>query len=168
MVIFWAAGPNGLVVQDCLWPVTQTLAPDPAWIDEKTKEYEKQTQYPSDGPDGVFSSYLGGLAANLLMLMSARPELVEKAGRTGKVLKSGAVVHSPSYIGRKYAVIKQQHKGAATGAHFTELGWRSGHYKQQHYGPKNQHTKIILVDPYIAFSRALSKGEEPCPTSSKT
>jgi hypothetical protein len=41
------------------------------------------------------------------------------------------------------------------GGHFTEIGWRAGCMRSQHYGPKNEQIKVIFIDPYICFCRGL-------------
>lgn len=155
ITIFWALAPNALILQDCTFPISQKLTPDSTWIDQKTEEYRSITHYGSDSPDGKFSARIAGLLANILMVMQARPEYVELGSRIGKKkLKSGIPVYSPTFIGRKYVVIQKQ-KSESTGAHFTEIGWRAGHWKQQHFGAKSEQTKVIFVDPYIAFMRGL-------------
>lgn len=158
ITIFWSVRP-GLVVQDCTFPVSQLLEPSPGWIDEHTEKWRELTQYPLDGPTGTFSSYMAGILANLLLVMSARPILVEQGSNTRKRLKSGLSVHSPTFLGKKYEIIRQT-KAIATGAHFTELGWRSGHLKVQHFGKESQESKIIFIDPYIAFTRGLVATEK--------
>lgn len=96
------------------------------------------------------------IVGNLLLVMSARPEIVESGGSTGKTFKSGLPLHQPTFIGRKYEIIRKT-PIQSTGAHFTELRWRAGHMKRQHFGIKNQETKIIFVDPYMAYSAGLIK-----------
>lgn len=151
----------GLVHQDVTFPVSHPLEPSPGWIDEKTIEWQKMTGYPADAPDGAFSSYMAGLVANLLLVWQARKELVEHGTRSKKTLGSGVPIHSPSWVGKKYEVIHDMKKAVPTGAHFTELGWRSGHYKTQRCGTNRADSKIILVDPYIAYSKALVRSNNP-------
>jgi hypothetical protein len=103
---------------------------------------------------------MSGLCANFLLLMQARRQLVEPGTRTKRVLKSGAPVHNPTWIGRNYQVVRDQQKKTPTGAHFTEIGWRAGHYRNQHYGPKGAEVKLVLIDPYVAYVRGLVQEEK--------
>ncbi len=97
---------------------------------------------------------VSSLLSNLLLIMTARPDLIENGGPTDRVLKSGLRVHRPTFIGHKYQTIT---KNDPQGGHFTELRWRAGHMKRQHFGPGNKETKLIFIDPYIAHSAGLVK-----------
>ena len=158
--VFWAMH-HGLLMQDCTFPGTEPLEPSPEWIDRKTREWCHITQFPDDGAKGDFSSYMSGLVANLILVMQARKQMVETGERTGKRLGSGVPVWKPTWVGRRYEILREDHKRLETqGGHFTELDWRAGHMKRQHFGPGGRETKIILVDPYIAFTRGLVRGEK--------
>ena len=152
--VFWTLG-NGATVQDCTFPPSQKLEPSPGWIDSQTEQSYRITgtsQYA--GPTGEFASYMAGLAANFLLLMQARKHIVEHGQRSKKTLGNGTAIYEPNWIGRKYEIIRRTPK-ASTGAHYTELDWRAGHYRKQHYGKNRTEEKIILIDPYLAFTRGL-------------
>jgi hypothetical protein len=155
--VFWCVQ-EGLILQDVTFPVSQPLEPSPGWIEEKTTEYiDVNGMNTSNGPNAAFSSYIAGIVANLLLTMQARKELIESGSKSNKILKSGSLIYSPTFIGRKYQVIHKKIDDYSPGARFTELGWRSGYLRVQHFGKNNQEKKIILIDPYIAFSKGLSK-----------
>jgi hypothetical protein len=158
--VFWITQ-QGLTIQDCTFPDDQLLEPSAEWIDERTEHWIDINGMQQGGPDSQFSSFVSGLVANLLLVMQARKELVEPGQRTNKTLKSGARVHAPTFIGRKYQIMRHVDNVPANGptARFTELGWRSGYLRSQHYGKGNKETKIVLIDPYIAFSKGLQRIE---------
>jgi hypothetical protein len=148
--VFWMIGPSALVNNDVTFPETHPLEPLSEWIDSRTEISGRQYI----GPRGGFSSYVAGLVANFILVMGARKELVEPGRRIAKATRTGRPdIYSPTFIGRNYAVLRKD-SGDRQG-HFTELGWRAGHFKRQHFGPKNEQTKTIFVDPYIAFTRGL-------------
>jgi hypothetical protein len=164
MSAFWTVR-HCLETQDVTFPPTQPLEPEPGWIEAKTQEFRHLAQgsntwtcWESGGTTAQFSSYLTGLIANLILVMLARPQLVEPGEPTGKRHpKTGLRIHRPTFLGRKYEVVrKQSHKGPAQ-AHFTELDWRCGHFRDQHYGPGGQEVKNIWIEPYIAHVRGLQK-----------
>jgi len=145
IIFFWAT--NELDSTSVGFPVSQKLEPDAGWID-------RMTRVGMEGFGGQFSSYMAG-TANLILVMSARSELVEHGARTKRQLRTGAKIHTPTWIGRKYAIRTEQRSEREPGSRFTELGWRSGYIRTQHYGPKNELTKLILIDPYIAYCKGL-------------
>ena len=154
--IFWVVQED-LVTQDCTFPVSQPLEPSAGWIEEQTQKYLDFNGMKDAGADSNFSSYLAGIVANLILVMQARKPLVEPGQSQLKVLKSGVPIYSPTYIGRKYTIIRQVDRPTeSTGMRFTELGWRSGYMRTQHFGKQNAQSKIILVDPYIAYTKGLA------------
>ena len=155
IVVFWAGG-NCLVCCDSTFPVDQQLTPSAEWLNEQTLEHWGTLE---DMPPGDFSAYMAGLVANFILVMAAKPEWIEHGQRTSKKpMKSGVYMHSPTWLGRKYA-IKREGRSEATGAHYTELGWRCGHWRTQHYGPGGVNTKEIFVEPYIAHTGHLVRME---------
>jgi hypothetical protein len=152
MIIFWAVG-SGLVIQDCAFPTEQLLTPSVDWIELKTKEYEGIRLPYESGPPATFSAYIAGLIANFILVMQARPELVEKGHNTGKHLKNGLAICKPTFIGRKYQ--RKYEKPEEPLGHFTELRWRAGHLRLQHYGPGNKQEKVLFIDPYICYGAKL-------------
>ncbi len=156
--IFWMIGPSGLVGNDTTFPASHPLEPLAEWIDQATLKHLLGFQIQGGakyfGPNTKFCTSMAGLVANFILVMAARKELVEHGARQKWVPKSGIPVHSPTFIGRKYEIVRKwEGKLGESRGHFTELGWRSGHWKRQHFGPKNENVKDILVDPYIAYVR---------------
>ena len=109
ITVFWSLGPSGLTTQDVTFPASQKLIPDSKWIDEMTSLYEQSGFASAKGPDSTFTSYVSGLFANLVLVMQARKEILEPGARTGKRLKSGLQVYSPTFIGRNYQILRKDH-----------------------------------------------------------
>jgi hypothetical protein len=156
--VTWATG-NCIEVSDVSIPEDQPLEPDPTWIESATNRYRHALRVELT-IDPRISSYMSALAANLMLVMQARKTLVEgeaiPRGKPAAILRSGIPSHPPSWLGRNYQILRAHTKHTPTGAHFTELDWRAGHYRVQHVGPKGEgQVKTILIDPYIAHSRGL-------------
>jgi len=161
--VFWVLGPSCITGQDATFKASLPLEPDPGWLDCKTEEFNAyyQQNMNAGGTASEFSSYVAGLVANMLLVMEARKQVVEHGGPTNRVLKSGLRVHRPNFIGRKYEVLRQQSSmRASAGGHFTELGWRSGYIRRQHVGKGNADVKLVLIDPYIAYTSGLVREEK--------
>jgi hypothetical protein len=151
-------------MQNCVFPSTLPLEPDADWIKFQTLKHIETNGYADslkEGavslPDGQFSSMVSGLVANLILVMQARPELVERGNRTGRNLKNGTPIHRPTLLGAKYRVIQKARTSEATGDHFTELGWRAGHMHKFYFGHDRSESRIQFVDPYIAFCKNLKR-----------
>jgi hypothetical protein len=156
IMVFWSIKPFGLTMQDTCFPATQALEPDASWMDARTimREPDLGALAPGD-----FASMMAGMVANFMLVMRARPELVEKGRRTEKRLASGVVIHTPTFLGRHYQIMRRA-AGPVTGAHFTELRWRAGHFRRQHYGSGGVAVKEVLIDPYIAYGAGLVRPEQ--------
>ena len=159
--VFWIMKPYGMEIQDVSFPAADKLEPDAAWIDLKTSEFKQQKGMPENaryGVSGVFASHMAGMAANLLLVLQARPELVEQGVHTGRRLRTGVPIHRPTMLGRKYLIQRKYDGPVESTGHFTELGWRAGHMRRQHYGPREASTvKVIFIDPYMAFTRGIQR-----------
>jgi hypothetical protein len=163
-VVIYYGVDSGLQLQSFGCAADKELEPEVGWINSRT-EYWDATRPPEEHdkiarPPAEFLSYLSGLTANLLLLMTARPELVEPK-HTGprKWLAKQNVESVPArFIGRKYEVRREQPTVDAAG-HFTKLIWRAGHFRIQHHGAKNEQTKTIWIDPYICNGAGLVIGE---------
>lgn len=149
--VFWFLGPGGLETNDITFVTTQPLEPEIHWITEATGTR------PYHGPPNSFASAMAGLVANLILVMEARKELVEPCYHihSKKPRRSDPEVYVPTYIGRNYTILREQRESSERQSHYTELGWRAGHFKRQHFGPRWEQVKTIFVDPYIAFTRGL-------------
>lgn len=143
----------------------QELEPSPEWIIKTTEESRKRLQAqmnsekltPQAFGDPNYSSYITGLIANLILIMQARPEYVETSDKVVRITKHGKSILSPNFIGRNYQ-IKQMDRTDPQG-HYTELGWRCGHYRNQPVGPGRSETRLIWIDPYIAHTHGFKKEE---------
>jgi hypothetical protein len=162
IIICWAAD-GGFTIHAVVFPRTDPLEPSSSWIEEKTKEYAGRMDIPNyEGPPAEFSSYVAGLVANMLLVKSVRPELTEGGERIGsipnKVTGTTLGVYRPIFIGRNYAIErKPTTEHAPTGAHYTELRWRSGHFKDQAHGIRRSERKIIWINPYLCYGAGLVK-----------
>ena len=155
--VFWCVAPNGAVISDCTFPTTQPIHGISEWLDDNTPAARGYT-----GPHGEFNSRIIGLAANLLLLMQAEPQLIEPSRMLRKRTESRIEQRSATFLGRRYETARREEASSSTdlAGHFTELGWRRGHFKRQHFGPKNKEIKTIFVEPYMAFTRGLRAGAE--------
>lgn len=92
------------------------------------------------------------LLFNILLFMTAKPEMVE----TGELLKRVAKKReqpveywSPHFIGRTYRMRrlgKQEYQG---GHHASPRGhWVSGYWREQAYGPKFTLRRTLWIDPF--------------------
>lgn len=152
--VFWFIAPSGLVCNDVTFPEAHPLEPLAEWIDSKSEGR------PYRGPPGSFTSWMAGLVANLILVMEARRELVEPGSRLpGKA--RGIASYAPTFVGRNYSVLRRERgDGSERRAQFTELGWRAGHFKRQRFGERSEQSRVIFVDPYVAFTRGLRPIEE--------
>ena len=153
--VFWLFEPAGLMLHDCTFPSTQSLEPDAEWIDKATAEQVDNGSAPAMVCSGDFASHMAGIVANILLVMQARPELVERGGRTGKRLASGVPAYGPTFIGRKYTTETRGPRLAGTTGHFTELRWVAGHLRNQAYGKGRTDRKLILIDPFLRYGAGL-------------
>jgi hypothetical protein len=156
MSCFWTVAPSGVICNDVTFPSEHPLEPLVEWIDDATRN---KSYY---GPRGEFSARIAGLVANLILLMEARKELVEPGKKLSAGKREGKVDRwSPTFIGRNYTVRRKDEDGQTEAAgRFTELGWRCGHFKRQHFGSKGEQIKTVFVEPYIAHTRCLKPIEK--------
>jgi len=96
------------------------------------------------------------------VFMTARKDLTEYGTRRSyNVPRHGASsVWHPSWLGQRYQTKREAGTSSEPAAHFTELGWRCGHFKQQVFGTNRSERKTIWIEPYIAHTRALVSDEQ--------
>lgn len=163
----WYAIDNGINLQSVVFPVNQKLEPSADWLKQATDYYddyyqklgmvEQRDRLPR--PPNEFLAYISSLVANLILVKQARPELQSESG-SGHVntAKNGNRFYRPIWIGQKYR--SQRGEGvekAEADGHFTELRWRSGHWRLQHHGPGNKQTKVIWIESFICHGGNLVK-----------
>lgn len=104
-----------------------------------TDQYLKESHNPNHGAkidvnEGKFTHDLLKLAIQCVLVMQARPELVE-GGKKISVVKSGSArseLWSPNIIGRKYKTLFE-----GEGHHSSPRShWRAGHFRRQPIGPR--------------------------------
>lgn len=156
--VFWTTTAELTAMEDCCFPMDALLEPDPSWIQNATintcKEFGAD---PSRLSPASFSSRIAGLVANFMLVKESRKELVEPGRNTGKRLKSGVPIHTPTMLGPRYEILIRKPK-TTPGAHYTELGWRAGYWGQRRIGVGRGEVRRVLVDPYIAYSSGLVDG----------
>lgn len=156
--VFWLAEPAGITLHDCTFPMTQPLEPDARWIEDATNAQIARGNVPDVVVNGDFASHMAGVVANLILVMQARPELVEGGGKTGRQLpKTKTDIYQPTFLGKKYQTITDERPDSS--GHFTELRWRCGHMKQQHFGKGRVEVKTIWIEPYICRGAGLIREE---------
>lgn len=91
------------------------------------------------------------LAVNLLLAMTAEPELVTPESMIRPADKRNGVIRkralwNPRFVGRNFRVEYEPH--APTGSHRSpHAHWRIGHWRNQRHGPQNTLTKRIWIKP---------------------
>lgn len=98
--------------------------------------------------DTHFGAKVAHLIFGLLLIIDAKPELVEKGELLRKVMKKGERPRefwSAHVIGRNYR-LRREYQG---GTHASPRGhWVDGYYRQQPYGPNNTLRKRKHIDPF--------------------
>lgn len=101
-------------------------------------------------PDKEFTHRFTRIGITLLMLMNARPALVETPTKSEKPPTTGKAsrkLAAPNWIGRTYRAPRSEHAG---GTHASpHVHWRRGHWRHQPHGPKNSLRKDLWIEPLI-------------------
>jgi hypothetical protein len=160
----WYGVNNGIDLQSVVFPVNQKLLPSTDWIQKATDHYSQVTTelWDKNKASNEFLAYIAGLVANLILIKQARPELVSEKG-SGHIntAKNGNKFYRPIWIGEKYKSQRETGVLAVEAAgHFTELRWRSGHWRMQHHGPGNKQTKVIWIESFLAHGGNLVREDE--------
>jgi hypothetical protein len=161
-MVIWYATRNGTLLQSVIFPVTQKLEPAAKWIEEATDYYLQETKQEIVGRlTAEFLSFLCAVTANILMVMTARPELVQESNPKATRVhpKSKVRLMEPLWIGQKYRHYVEQ-KATAKKSFFTELRWRAGHWRLQHYSEGRKLNKVIWIAPYLCLGGGLVREEE--------
>ena len=100
--------------------------------------------------DKLFSKKMVRLAITLVMLMSARPALVETPTKNGPPATAGKAsrkLAAPNWVGRTYRSARSESAG---GTHASpHVHWRRGHWRHQAHGPKLSLRKDLWIEPMI-------------------
>jgi hypothetical protein len=103
----------------------------------------------TDG-DNLFVRKVAHYIFSSIMLMLARPELVERGSLKKRVEKPGKPVReywTPNVIGGRYKVARER-AAAAGGTHASPRGhWRRGHWRQQAHGEKHSLRREVWIEP---------------------
>ncbi|MGI9070495.1 MAG: hypothetical protein ACR2JB_04005 [Bryobacteraceae bacterium] len=157
VAVFWTNTPEvgDFALEDVLFPATQKLKPDPEWVREKTEESSLNFELENEAVemDYDFASAMASLAAKLILLLQARPEMIERSQFVRRSLKHGGVqVWSPNFVGRDYTFAKNPEGTTLpldkTGK-IAALRFRRGHYRRQPCGTGRHEHKIIWIEPFL-------------------
>jgi hypothetical protein len=112
-------------------------------------ETEVTEKYGADA--GIFARKMMRLAITFVMLMSARPQLVETATPHDATIpttgKASRKLCAPNWIGRTYRVHREESLGGTHASPY--LHWRRGHWRHQAHGPGRSLRRDILIDPIL-------------------
>jgi len=106
----------------------------------------------SDEVEIGINARINSLVIKLMMVMTARAELIETGQVVRKARKVGTArekpeIWSPNVIGWKYRSPVRGEKGESTGVKL-RMHRRRGYTRLQHYGPQNSKTKLKWIEPY--------------------
>jgi|SRR5579859_398344 len=112
------------------------------------------------GDDKDFMNAVVSLTFGILLVMLARPQLVERGHATGSRTKHTVETWSPNVIGARYQVLRQggEHCGISPRMH-----WRRGHWRSQPYGPGHGLRRDQWIEPMLVAVEA--RGEQRFPGS---
>ena len=88
------------------------------------------------------------LTLGILLVMLARPELIQAGAFTGKRSKAGTEFWTPNIIGGKYRAQGAEVRGTGT-ASSPRLHWRRGHWRDQPFGQGRLLHKNLWIEPTL-------------------
>jgi hypothetical protein len=100
-----------------------------------------------------FMSRMVRLVFSILMIPSARRELVETGRRIKTVCKKleKKEFWTPNFIGRYY-IPRIENVGRSSGTHGSpRVHWRRGHYRNQKFGKELRESKTIWIEPTLVM-----------------
>lgn len=86
---------------------------------------------------------------NILFVMNARPEYVERGAKQGIHKKNHSEIWTPNVIGAKYQIKTVKSKDAEPSGFHKRIHWRRGHYRLQKYGVGLTQEKRIWIEPVL-------------------
>ncbi len=103
--------------------------------------------------DGNFFKRLASMVLHLLMLTTARPDMVEEPSvekriKAGKGTDGKIELWSPRWIGRGY---RPPHEHISGGGHHAspEIHWRKAHWRNQPVGPGRKERKLMWIEQQL-------------------
>ncbi len=114
---------------------------------------------PSLAQEKVMVASMNTLTLQILLALTARPELVE----SGECIRKHKVKHgkeksalwSPNMIGRRYSTKSEYYTEYHQSGEHNRPHWRRGHFRKQHHGKQNALTKIIWLEPVLVNAELL-------------
>lgn len=104
-----------------------------------------------DENDNARLMQICGLGVQLACMMSYNSKLTSEGGKRGMVKKSGKEKWEPRVLGENYAMRKITEKSVQVkGSHASPRShFRSGHNRDQRYGPKLSQIRRIWIEPVL-------------------
>jgi hypothetical protein len=111
-----------------------------------------RVEQPTDETESIFTKRMSHFGTTLIMLMSARPELVTTdttddlpVSENGRAPRNK--LFKPNWLGRGYYVAR---RGQPVGTHASpNMHWRRGHWRHQAHGPQRSQRKDIWIEPCL-------------------
>jgi hypothetical protein len=121
-------------------------------------QYDNET-LPTVEQEKVMVAAMNALTLQILLAITARPELVE----SGECVRKERTKHgrtklalwSPNIIGKSYVSGKACGNYTLDGGDGYRPHWRRGHFRKQHHGKANSLTKVIWLEPVLVNSELL-------------
>jgi len=148
---------NGLPMHyDSRAPAENTMVKE--LMAEEIVRYAKVGEWETtQAQDSHTATRLCNLAVNILLAMTAEPELVTREHLLEPAKKKGGKITrpakwKPNFIGEHFKIVYET--GDAAGTHRSpHAHWRSGHHRKQHHGPGNTLVKRIWIKPvYVGLA----------------
>jgi hypothetical protein len=117
---------------------------------------------PLPADDAAFLDRLTNIAASLLLVMAARPEMVESADEVVKRIKAKSGggkaaddLWAPRWVGRNYRKPRPPAGGEAGNHASPRPHMRRGHWRRQRHGEGRSETKIVWIElTYVLAEKA--------------
>lgn len=103
-----------------------------------------------------FNDYFQAVFLRVMVLMEARPELIEESAQTtvvnqGFAKSKARLLYQPNWIGKEYRLLTQG--SPAIGTHASpKMHWRKGFLRLQPYGEGRTRRKLIWIEPTLVMS----------------
>jgi hypothetical protein len=107
-----------------------------------------------------FNNYLQSVFLRIMVLMEARPELIEESAETtcinrGFAKNSAKTLYQPHWIGKEYRLRTQNpHPGGIHASRKIRMHWRKGFLRLQAWGEGRKQRKLIWIEPTLVMGAA--------------